>query len=231
MSTKVSALASLLYIQPFSLAWMVMMFRLREHPNAPQMYAKVLTFYWLVGLLVALGLGVVAPGLVSLLGRREFPLSPSVVTVAALAAVLSGAMYPVNVGIYLRNRTSAVVPAFAACALLSVALGWAVVPTWGVTGAAACLLGTYAVQTFLLARINARLYPIPWEWMRLSKATGASVIAYGATLTFGGTNGSLALAIRGLVFCCTALLCLRVFRFFGEGELAAIWVSARRALD
>src|SRR5437762_7802400 len=84
MSSRMAGVIQLLYIQPFAMAWMVSLFTIFKRPDAPRIYARVLTYYVLLGATLALTVGLLAQVLVPMFARQRFPLSSGIVFVAPL---------------------------------------------------------------------------------------------------------------------------------------------------
>jgi O-antigen/teichoic acid export membrane protein len=229
MSTKVSGLTSLFFLQPFAMAWSVMLFKVQYEPSPQRIYARILTYYWVVGLTLALSIGVSAPYIASLLHGERFPLSGTVILLTALATIVSGLMYPVNVGIYLLNRTSQVLPIFLTSAVSVLVVGSVMASLWGGEGAALSLLVVYVLQVFMLGRLNARLYPIAWEWARIVKGTVALLAAYFLVRQIHLAHGMWAVGVMPLVFCLVAAGALGLSGFFDVAEIGILRAAMRRA--
>ena len=223
MSSKISAMVSLLFVSPFAMAWMVLLFRIYPREDAGNIYARVLTYYCLVGMAMALTLGLVAPQVVLLLGKQEFPLSPGVITVVALANVSSGLMYPVTIGPYVKEKTRKMVPAFLFSGILSLAAGTLMTRWWGVMGASGSLLLVYLAQAWVLAKISHGLYPIQFESVRIAKSVVALGLAFPLVLILSRSwGGWLSLTLAPLLFISVSTLLLAVTGFFEKDEIRAI---------
>lgn len=182
MSAKIAGLLSLLLVQPFGMAWMVSLFRVVELPSAKRVYGRVVTYYVLAAGASALTLGLASYAVVPLITRSEFPLAPGIVLIMALATVMSGLMYPVNIGPYVTAQTATQTRVFLASALVTTFAGLVGTLAWGPAGAAMGLLIGFTFQAAALARLSQRLYPIDFESARLVKAAaafGLGVVAAG----------------------------------------------------
>jgi O-antigen/teichoic acid export membrane protein len=228
MSTKVSGLAALFFVQPFAMAWTVLLFKVQHQPFPQRIYARILTYYWVVGLTLALSIGIAAPYLVSLLRGEHFPLSDTVILLTALATIVSGLMYPVNVGIYLRNQTAQVLPTFLTCAASILVVGSILASRWGGEGAALSLLIVYLLQAFMLGRLNRRLYPISWEWTRIAKATAALLAAYFLVRQIRLAHEAWSAGVMPLIFLLVAAGALGLLRFFDVSEIGVLRNMIRR---
>src|SRR2546425_2938489 len=140
MSSKLAGVMQILFIQPFAMAWMVSLFTIYRRPDAGRIYARVLTYYIVLGTTLALALGSLGRVIVPTLAQERFPLSTAIVLVVALAQVASGLMYPLNIGPYVLEKTSKMTPVFVASSVLITILGIVLVRQWSAIGAAVALL-------------------------------------------------------------------------------------------
>jgi O-antigen/teichoic acid export membrane protein len=218
MSTKIAGIVSLIFIQPFALAWMVVLFKIILYEDAKRMYERVVTYYFLTGGVVALSLGVAAPKIVVWLGKVNFPISSSVITIMSLAYIASGIMYPVTIGPYIKEKTHRMVPVFVLSAILSLIVGSFTTWRWGIIGAALSLLVVYTFQAYLLHRVSNTLYRINIEWRRLFKIIVGIGIAYFVTMAIEAEfNGIMSLAIP-IVFLVITVCILVTIDYFDVSE-------------
>ena len=220
MSSKVASIMSLIFIQPFSMVWMVSLFKIHHLPDATKIYARVLTYYILLGGTLALALAASAPTIVELLGNKKFPLSPQVISIVSLAYVTSGLMYPLNIGPYVKNATRTQLKPFVLSMFMSIIIVWPLTLSLKVVGAAVSLFLVYVLQSLLLGRLSNSLYKVEYEWARISKLLGAMAVGYGVIcfVPVSPHYGLVALFWPILLVCVIALL-LFIVRFPEKAEL------------
>lgn len=221
MSSKIAGLMSIGFVQPFAMAWMVAIFKIYQRPDAQRIYARILTYYLLVGGVLALSLGIAAPQIAALLGKKSFPLSPEVITLMALAYVASGLMYPINIGPYVKESTRRVLPVFALATGGSLVFGCMFTLWWGVRGAAIALLSVYAVQNMLLSKVSNALYPFELEWRRIVKTTIALSGGYTVAAILLPSLGSRHAWLPSVFFPVVVAVWLIVLGFFDQSEVQA----------
>ena len=163
MSAKIAGLVTLLFVQPFSLSWMPQLFSLQRSANAKTIYANTALFYVLLACAVGAIGSLLVPPMVAVLSSYTFPLSSFVIVTCMIGLLIVGAMHTVNVGPYVKDKTSAVLPAFMVA--LVVMLVFVVLLTWtfGIEGTAIGILAAQLAQIAGLYRVNQRMYRIPFR--------------------------------------------------------------------
>ncbi len=169
MSAKVAGIVSLLFIQPFSMAWMVAIFNIYRLPEAKKIYARMLTYYMLAGVLFATVLGIVAPGIVGILGKKTFPISSDIIIVISFAHVGYGLLFPLNIGPFVKENIKSILPSYLCSIAISILIGYAFTYYFGAIGASLALLITYLLHSYLILRVSQSMFPIKFEWTRISK--------------------------------------------------------------
>lgn len=164
----------------FRTAWPAFAYSLEEGERARRAFAYVLTYTSLLGVWLSLGLGLLAPWLVDLLAAPEFAESERVVAPLAFAGALLVAYTTISIAASRANRTSRYWQVAVAGAIVNIVLNLALIPSYGMEGAAAATVAAYVVLTAGMALLAQRLYPIPYEWRRLTLAVGAGIALYAA---------------------------------------------------
>ncbi len=141
-------------------------------------------------------------------------------------AVTLYALYMVLVVILGRTgRTGFNFPATIAALVANVALNLLLVPPLGIVGAGIALVASYLVVVALMYGFTQRLFPVPYEWLRLAKVTlvSAALVAFGELLL--PTDGFAGLAGRAAIWAAYPLALLAVGFFTGEERR---WLGALR---
>jgi O-antigen/teichoic acid export membrane protein len=201
VAVKFFAIA-MMAVSAFSLAFFPFAHARASDPEAPRLYARVLSLYVVVASFGALLLGAFAPEIAALLAPPEYRAAARPALFLGFAAVAYGAYYVACLGIQLSLKTSLLGWTAGAAAAVSLAANAVFVPRMGGLGAAlATLLGnlTLAVATYVVAQSVHRL---PFQGGRLSLlfvlAIGLSVVAqHGSMMEAWGWTVKLA---AGLAF-------------------------------
>lgn len=222
MSSKIASVMSVGFVQPFATVWIVALFKVQLRDDAKHVYARVLTYYLLLGGTLSLGLGLASPSITYWIGRAEFPLSAEIISLVAIGYVTAGLIHPLTIGQYLKERTSLIVPAFALSGILVLPLGYAFTTQWGVFGLCVCLITVNVIQAVVLAVTSHRLYPVRYEWLRLAKMLVAAAASF--AIVHGLMDGvSMTIAwLAPVLFALVLAALLIVFRFPMPDELAGV---------
>jgi O-antigen/teichoic acid export membrane protein len=169
------ASAIILFLAAFRTAWPAFAYSIEDDAEAKRTYSFVLTYIVVVTSWMALALGVLAPWLVRLLTTEEFYSAERVVAPLAFAAAAFGAYIVVVIGIgrVRRTRSNWVITGVAAA--LNVGLNLLLIPEYGMMGAAVATIGAYGTLFLAMAWKAQRLYPVPYQWRRVTTAFGAAV--------------------------------------------------------
>jgi O-antigen/teichoic acid export membrane protein len=169
------ASAIILLLAAFRTAWPAFAYSIEDDREAARTYSYVLTYLVAITSWMALALGVLAPWLVQLLTTEDFYPAERVVAPLAFAAAAFGAYIVVVIGIGRARQTRSNWWITGAAAALNVALNIALIPEYGMMGAAVATIGAYGVLFLGMAWKAQRVFPVPYQWRRVATAFGAAV--------------------------------------------------------
>jgi O-antigen/teichoic acid export membrane protein len=161
-------------VRGFQLAWPPLAYSIREDGEARRAYAAIVT--WFVGAcaFVVVGMWLFSRWIVRALAAPQFFDSYQAVGLISTAVTLY-ALYMVLVVILGRTgRTEFNFPATIAALVVNVGLNLALVPPFGIAGAGAALVASYLVVVALMYGFTQRLFPVPYEWGRLTRVVLAA---------------------------------------------------------
>lgn len=185
---KIGMIIDVLLVAPFQLAWPTMYFDVSRRADAQQIYSKVLTYFVLVGTLVALILGVLAPEGVKLIADPAYWEAAQVVMLVATSYVFYGMHFVLAPGIHITNNTKYYPWLIVVPALANLMLNYLFVPGFGRLGAAATTFVCYifvCVLTYLTAQ---KFYPVKYEWKKMWVIFLLAGGIYAVSLLVGGEN-------------------------------------------
>ena len=172
------ASAMVLLLTAFRLAWPAFAYSIADDDEARRTYAYVLTYLTVVTGWVALALTLLSPWIVDVLATPEFAESARVVGPLAFSTVAYGAYIVVAIGVGRARRTQFNWVVTGAAAAINVALNLALIPEYGMMGAAIATVAAYATMAVGMAWWSQRIYPVPYQWRRVATAAvGAAALA------------------------------------------------------
>jgi O-antigen/teichoic acid export membrane protein len=192
------ASAMVLLLTAFRMAWPGFAYSIEDEDEAKGVYAFVLTYLVAAASWAALGLGLLAPWLVQLLAPANEAFWPGerVVAPLAFAAALFAGYIVVAIGIGRARRTGFNWVVTGTAAAINLALNAVLVPEYGMEGAAAAALVAFAVLFVFMAAHAQRIYPVPYQWRRVTTALGAAAaLAVAGKAIDAPLAGAIALAL------------------------------------
>jgi O-antigen/teichoic acid export membrane protein len=181
------ASAMVLLLTAFRMAWPAFAYSIEDDDEAKSTYAWVLTYLVALTAWVATALALLSPWLVDWLAAPQFASASRVVGPLAFAAVAFGGYIVVAIGIGRQRRTQFNWVVTGAAAVVNVTLNLALIPPYGMMGAAVATVAAYAVMFGGMAWWSQRIYPVPYQWRRVATATAAGILlAVAGKLVAGG---------------------------------------------
>ena len=170
------ASAMVLLLTAFRMAWPGFAYSIEDEAEAKGVYAFVLTYLVAVASWVALGLGLLAPWLVQVLAPANEAFWPGerVVAPLAFASAAYAGYIVVSIGIGRARRTGFNWVVTGTAAAVNLGLNAVLVPEYGMEGAAAAAVVSFAVLFVFMAVHAQRIYPVPYQWRRVGTALGAA---------------------------------------------------------
>jgi O-antigen/teichoic acid export membrane protein len=208
----------------FQLAWPQFLFANRTSPDAPALYARVFTYVLAIMGFVWLGLALFAQDIVHIMAAPAFRDAHRVVPWIAGAFLFDALAVVGNVGMPMHRKVKYRPLILMVVVALNVGLNFALVPSWGASGAALAVFASAAVKFFLEMLVGYRLYPVPYEYARVFRLAAIGMAAYwiGHSIEWG----SLSMSIFGKLFLLAcAPLALYMTSFFQPDELHRLRLS------
>ena len=217
------ASATLLLLSAFRLAWPAFAYSIDDEREAKRTYGFVLTYLLFVTCWISLALGLLAPWLVRLLtSRPEFYAGSRVVGLLSFSAAAWGAYTVVAIGIGRARFTQFNWVVSGVAALVNFGLCFALVPPYGMIGAAISVAAAMTAM-FVLMTIHAqRVYPVPYQWRRI-----AIVIVSAIALSAAGRGFDVPLAGSILLALAYPLILLPL-GFYLPAERRRLLAAGRR---
>ncbi len=198
----------MMVVTMFDQAWRPFFIERSHQPGAPALFARVLTWFSLGGLALWLGLSFFIGDLVRLkvagvpLIHPDYWPGLAIVPVVLAAYLLNGVYVNFLAPVIIAKRTGAILSVTLAGAAVSIAGNFALIPAFGLMGAAWAALASYLVMAALMYLRGREFYAVPYEFGRLA---GAAALAAACALP------PLLLAPAGLPGLLLKAACLAAF--------------------
>jgi O-antigen/teichoic acid export membrane protein len=221
IGVRIAAVLTLL-LTAVRMAWPAFAYSIDDDREAARTYGRVLTYFVFICAWVALALGLLAPWLVRLLTTPAFYEGARVVPLLAFSLTLFAIYIVTTVSVGRMKRTQFNWVVAAAAALVNVALNVALIPRYGMTGAAVATLAAYATLAVGMTWRAQRIFPIDLELRRIASALGVA-----GALTAAGK--ALDVPLAGAIALALAYpLVLLALGFYLPAELSRAKALGRR---
>jgi O-antigen/teichoic acid export membrane protein len=169
------ASAIVLLLTAFRTAWPAFAYSIEDDAEARHTYGFVLTYLIFVASWLALALSLLSPWIVHVLTTPAFDPASRVVAPLSFAAVAFAGYIVMAIGVGRARRTQFNWVVTGAGAAVNIGLNIALIPPYGMMGAAIATVAAYLVM-FLGMIANAQtVYRVPYQWRRVATAAGAAV--------------------------------------------------------
>ena len=193
-------------VRGFQLAWPPLAYSIRDDDEARRTYATVVTLFVAACSFVVTGMWIFSRWIARALAAPEFFDSYEAVGLISTAVTLY-ALYLVLVVILGRTgRTEFNFPAAIGGLIVNVALNLILVPPLGIVGAGLALVASYLVVLALMYGLTQRLFPVPYEWGRLTRIVLTVTVLVGAAELAMPTSGAAGFLGRAALLAAYPLL-------------------------
>ena len=177
---KFGMVSTALIVAPFLQFWAAYMYELVERRDGRDLIARLQVYFTLVLITFTLALSLLSGELLRVLSPPEYWGAARVVPIVGLAYVFMGLSHFFRVGLYYTKQTKYLGYAVGGSALLNFPLNLALIPPFQAMGAALATLVSFAVLAFAMLGASQRVFPIQYQYLRLSKLICAGGMVYGA---------------------------------------------------
>ena len=206
----------------FEYAWAPFYYATAREPDAARVFSTVGTYGIAVLALMTAGLSAIAADLLQVVTHGQYVAAADVVTWTAVGVFFYGVYLLTSIGLNITSKTAYYPITTAVGAALNIGLNFALIPRFGIIGAAWANGAAYAVQAALAFQFSQRFYPVRYEYGRISRVVIAAVIAFVIAKKLPVMPASLGLIVRGTVVVVIMSALLSVTRFFNTDEIRAL---------
>jgi len=163
---------------PFQQIWNPRKFAIHKDQNSREIYARVLTYYLFVQFIFGLIISCCAKDILFIVGRPAYYQAASIAPIITLSYILFGIQNHFTTGIMIKKKTGYFAYINMGNAALNLALNFALIPPFGIWGAALATLACMTNKFVFTAWISQKIFPIPWELKRAVRIILAGLLAY-----------------------------------------------------
>jgi O-antigen/teichoic acid export membrane protein len=161
--------AMVLLFTAFQIAWPAFAYSIEAEKEAKRAYSFVLTYLMLIAAWAAVGLSLLAPWIVRLVGRQP-GYWPGATAVPALvfSSVFYAGFIVVTIAIGRTRQTQFNWIASVSAALVNFGLNLWLIPAYGMLGASYATLSAYVLLMVIRTWNAQKLYPVAYQWRRIA---------------------------------------------------------------
>lgn len=173
----------MLYVSMFQYAWQPFFLNNAKEKNAREIFAKVLTYFVLVGAVVLVMISLFIDNLVKIqifhksIIQAAYWSGLNIIPIVLLAYLFNGIYVNLTAGIFIESKTKYIPYITGFGALVNVVCNFLLIPVMGITGAAFATLASYLFMAAVLYFVVQRFYRIEYEFNKLLKIFAALCIS------------------------------------------------------
>jgi O-antigen/teichoic acid export membrane protein len=159
----------------FQLAWPAFAYSIRDDTAAKRTYAYVLTYLLFITCWMSLAFGSTAPWIVHLINPSgTFTRSAEAVPILCFATAAYSGYSVLAIGIGRMRQTQLNWVVSGTAALVNIAVNFALIPVYGMMGAAVSTLIAYLVLFAGMWFRSRQVYPVTYQWRRILTLAGVA---------------------------------------------------------
>lgn len=228
LGNTIAGVVVIVIAQPFGLIWPYAKLSVMKRPDAPGFYSRILTYLTFCSVYVSLCITCVTADALRFGAREPFWRTAEVVPVLSLYFICVTLNKALNVGVTLTRKSQWNAITAASIAVINVGLNFALIPRWGMMGAAWASFISFLLYNALRTWVSHLFYPVHYEWWRVAKILGVAVAIYFVTRMIDLGHPLASGAVKGMIAAVFPAI-LWVFGFYDEQEkrrLAEFWADA-----
>jgi O-antigen/teichoic acid export membrane protein len=152
-----------------------------KSPDAPRLYARVLTYYVTGMGFIALCVSLLAKETIAIMAAPSYHAAATVVPLLAVAQFFHGFSFMAPIGIAIQRRPIFRTVSVLIAAGINLGLNFLLIPKYGMMGAAWSTVVAFIVESAFITGFSLHFYPLPLEVGRMVRA----VVVAGGLYTVG----------------------------------------------
>lgn len=179
---QIASIVDLGFRAPFSLAWSPIIFRAFKNGNGEKINKEAFRYYNYVGIFLVLALSLFAKDLIQIFAPPNYLDAYTIVPIIALGLLIFGWENFLGTSLYVINKTYYFAIIFGIGAALNLGLNFALIPSYGMLGAALAMLISYVLIATGYYLVAQKKYPLSFEFNKSLYMLGIGGILYSAFL-------------------------------------------------
>jgi O-antigen/teichoic acid export membrane protein len=217
-----------LFLGAFEYAWAPFYYASSREPDGAKLFGGITTYVFAVLALLTSGLSAIGGDLLALIVGPDYAAASDVVAWTALGVLFQGVYQLTSIGLNITKRTRYYPVSTIAGAILNVALNIALIPRWGILGAAWANAAAYAFQAAIAFRFSQQFYPVQYETGRLIRVAAAALIGYAVARALPAPGPLAGVLLRGTTVVAVMSALLALTGFFRADEIRALAALRRK---
>ncbi len=174
----------MLFVSMFDYAWRPFFLKNANRPDAKVIFSKVMTYFVLTASFLFLLVSFFIDDFVriKILGRHiihpDYWGGLGIVPIILAGYLFNGIYVNLIVGVYIEKKTKYLPYITGLGALANIIGNYALIPMFGIYGAAWATFISYLTMSVSLFIINQKIYPIKYEYAKLSKIAFATLVCF-----------------------------------------------------
>ena len=206
----------------FEYAWAPFYYATAREPDAERVFSAVGTYGIAVLALMTAGLSAIAADLLELVTHGQYVAAAGVVTWTAVGVFFYGVYLLTSIGLNITSKTVYYPVTTAVGAALNIGLNFALIPRFGIIGAAWANGAAYALQAAIAFRFSQRFYPVRYEYGRIARVAIAALIAFLAASQLPSMPAVAGILVRGTTVVVIMSSLLWISGFFNADEMRVL---------
>lgn len=225
---RVAGIINVFLVQSFSLAFLPQAYKFFGEEGDKRYFSKMLTYFVLVLCWTGLGISFYGEEAIKILALNpDFWPAYKVIPIIVFAFIFSGAKTVTNIGLFLKNKTQYVALNTIIAALLNIGLNFALIPEYGMMGAAYATLISFFVLFLLSYYFSNRYYAIPYENWKVVKMITLALSLYLLSTLLAEFHIAIKIVLKTALLLIYPLI-LYFLKFYEEVEIEKIVQWSKR---
>ncbi len=218
----------MMLVSVFEYAWKPFYMSNHNEPNAQKLYARVFTYFTLVAAVVFLGTSFFMEFVVQMpfVGGRfinsDFWSGMGIIPIVLGGYYFNGAFTNFTAGFLIEKKTAYLPIAVGSAAIINVIVNILLIPFIGYYGAAYATLIAYFASASILYYLSRKVYPIDYEFKRVSIIIGLTLLIFFAVNIFFANLEQIWDFILKLIAILLFVVLLKLSGFFNQEEMDTI---------